>query len=165
MGVHWKILFLGGFMKNQYIGGLHKGGAWTVCRLKKGAWPKRGRVFLWRVATPMHTMGEVGGMGGFKIWGDLSNGGLILKWGGVGGGQGGWYPFMDYILNLNAVFPQFSCCKFDKQHNLPKGCRLLASTFFKNRNVRACVRYFLTIFYLLPYDSPSKTMKDVFYFI
>ena len=88
MGVHWKILFLGGFMKNQYIGGLHKGGAWTVCRLKKGAWPKRGRVFLWRVATPMHTMGEVGGMGGFKIWGDLSNGGLILKWGGGGGGRG-----------------------------------------------------------------------------
>ena len=31
--------------------------------------------------------------------------------------------------------------------------------------VKACVRYFLTIFYFSPKDSPSKTMKDVFYFI
>ena len=30
---------------------------------------------------------------------------------------------------------------------------------------KACVRYFLTNFYLSPNDSPSKTMKDVFYFI
>ena len=30
---------------------------------------------------------------------------------------------------------------------------------------KACVRYFSTNFYLSPNDSPSKTMKDVFYFI
>ena len=30
--------------------------------------------------------------------------------------------------------------------------------------LKACVRYFLTYFYFSPNDSPSKTMKDVFYF-
>ena len=30
---------------------------------------------------------------------------------------------------------------------------------------KACVRYFLANFYLPPNDSPSKTMKDAFYFI
>ena len=31
--------------------------------------------------------------------------------------------------------------------------------------VKACVRYFLSNFYFSPNDSPSKTMKNVFYFI
>ena len=44
---------------------------------------KRGGVFE-GVDTLMHTMSKVGGgMGDFKKWGDLSNGGMILKWGGV----------------------------------------------------------------------------------
>ena len=30
---------------------------------------------------------------------------------------------------------------------------------------KACVCYFLTNFYFWPNDSPSETMKDVFYFI
>ena len=30
---------------------------------------------------------------------------------------------------------------------------------------KACVRYFLSNFYFSPNDSPSKTMKNVFYFI
>ena len=30
---------------------------------------------------------------------------------------------------------------------------------------KACVRYFLRNFHFSPNDSPSKTMKDVFYFI
>ena len=35
--VHGKILFLGGFTKNQYIGGgLSKRGIWTVWRFKGG---------------------------------------------------------------------------------------------------------------------------------
>ena len=33
------------------------------------------------------------------------------------------------------------------------------------KKIKACVRYFLRNFYSLPNDSPSKTMKDVFYFI
>ena len=31
--------------------------------------------------------------------------------------------------------------------------------------VKACVRYFLSKFYFSPNNSPSKTMKNVFYFI
>ena len=47
------------------------------------------------------------------------------------------------------------------QQSQSKHSRLvLQKNFFK-----ACVRYFLTNFYLSPNDSPSKTMKDVFYFI
>ena len=30
---------------------------------------------------------------------------------------------------------------------------------------KACIRYFLSNFYFSPNDSPSKTMKNVFYFI
>ena len=50
-------------MKNQYIGGLSKkGGAWTICRFKVGAWQERGVVFSkgegGGVDTPMHTMGS-----------------------------------------------------------------------------------------------------------
>ena len=30
---------------------------------------------------------------------------------------------------------------------------------------KACVCYFLSNFYFSPYDSPLKTMKNVFYFI
>ena len=31
--------------------------------------------------------------------------------------------------------------------------------------IKACVRYFLTHFCFAPNESPSKAMKDVFYFI
>ena len=31
--------------------------------------------------------------------------------------------------------------------------------------LKACVSYFLSNFYFLPNNSPSKTMKNVFYFI
>ena len=31
--------------------------------------------------------------------------------------------------------------------------------------VKACVHYFLSSFYFSPNDSPSKTMKNVFFFI
>ena len=45
-GVHGKIQVLeGGFSKNQYIWGdclKRGGGAWTVCRSKRGAWQERG---------------------------------------------------------------------------------------------------------------------------
>ena len=32
-------------------------------------------------------------------------------------------------------------------------------------DIKACVCYFLSNFYLSPNDSPSKNMKNVFYFI
>ena len=31
--------------------------------------------------------------------------------------------------------------------------------------IKACVRYFLSVFYFSPNNSPSKTMKNVFHFI
>ena len=33
------------------------------------------------------------------------------------------------------------------------------------RKIKACVRYFLSNFYFSPNNSPSRTMKNVFYFI
>ena len=60
MGVYWKIQLLGGgrLTKNQYReGGLHKKGAWTVCRFNGGTWQERGGgVFDGGVDTPMHNM-------------------------------------------------------------------------------------------------------------
>ena len=59
-GVHWKILFLGGFTRNQYIGGncLKGGGGLGQFSDLRGSFPKkRGMVFLRVVVdTPMHTM-------------------------------------------------------------------------------------------------------------
>ena len=44
MGVYWKIQLLGGggLRKTNIEGGLHKKGAWTVCRFNGGAWQERG---------------------------------------------------------------------------------------------------------------------------
>ena len=61
MGIHWKIWFLGGCMKNQYIGGempkmrgLECLQIWNVCR--GGLAKKRGGCFWGGVEIPMHTM-------------------------------------------------------------------------------------------------------------
>ena len=35
----------------------------------------------------------------------------------------------------------------------------------ENAELKACVRYFYQIFIFSPNDSPSKNMKDFFYFI
>ena len=35
----------------------------------------------------------------------------------------------------------------------------------KIQSFKACVHYFLSNFYFSPNDSPSKTMKNAFYFI
>ena len=37
--------------------------------------------------------------------------------------------------------------------------------WYRKSFFKACVRYFLSNFYFSPNDSPSKTMKNVFYFI
>ena len=37
--------------------------------------------------------------------------------------------------------------------------------FFAENLLKACVSYFLSNFYFSPNNSPSKTMKNVFYFI
>ena len=59
MGGHWKIWFLRGVAKHQYIGGnCIKGGARTVCRFKRGASGKRW-CFWGGLITHLHTMLKV----------------------------------------------------------------------------------------------------------
>ena len=41
----------------------------------------------------------------------------------------------------------------------------ITSALLHPENLKACVRYFLSNIYFSPNDSPSKTMKNVFYFI
>ena len=51
---------------------------------------------------------------------------------------------------------------------LKKWTSMLYSLSNQLKNIscfKACVRYFLLNFYFSPSDSPSKTMKNVFYFI
>ena len=51
MRVHQTLRYLGGgsaFMKNQYIGGIDKkGGAWTVCKFKRGLGKNQGGGCFW----------------------------------------------------------------------------------------------------------------------
>ena len=49
--------------------------------------------------------------------------------------------------------------------DLKKRQTVLALHSLKWINLKACAFYFSTNFYLSPNDSPSKTMKDAFYFI
>ena len=59
MGGRWKIWFLRGVAKHQYIGGnCIKGGARTVCRFKRGASGKRW-CFWGGLITHLHTMLKV----------------------------------------------------------------------------------------------------------
>ena len=77
--------------------------------------------------------------------------------------------FLLYINDLNQAI------KFFKVHHFAGDTSLLClSNSIKKLNklvnadlklVKACVCYFLRNFYFSPNDSPSKTMKDVFYFI
>ena len=57
MGVHWKIWFLGGFTKNQYIGGIALKGELGQFADLRGAWQKRGGWCFWgEVDIPMHNI-------------------------------------------------------------------------------------------------------------
>ena len=54
-----------------------------------------------------------------------------------------------------------SCCKISAWSNKS----ILQSFYHKiHLHVKACVHYFLSNFYFSSNDSPSKTMKNVFYF-
>ena len=54
-----------------------------------------------------------------------------------------------------------SFCNFLQSGFMWNSCQAIVQ-FLK---IKACVCYFLRNFYSSPNDSPSKTMKDVFYFI
>ena len=54
----------------------------------------------------------------------------------------------------------------DQVYNLPLLIEeILLSSFSPRREVKACVSYFYQIFIFSANDSPSKTVKNVFYFI
>ena len=57
---------------------------------------------------------------------------------------------------------EYACICLNKQDSQyasdPKYVKIL-------NMVKACARYLLSNFYFSPNDSPSKTMKNVFYFI
>ena len=63
----------------------------------------------------------------------------------------------DILRILVAVIPSFSVKK------VPFIFKISPPVYV--HVIKACVRYFLSNFYFLPNDSPSKTMKNVFYFI
>ena len=56
-----------------------------------------------------------------------------------------------------SVWMLFKCLNWDASQRI--------IFILQTHSVKACVRYLLTNFYFLPNDGPSKTMKDVFYFI
>ena len=56
-------------------------------------------------------------------------------------------------------------CYVEESSNASVKSSATARKWFKSRSLKACVRYFLTYFYFSWNDSPSKTMKGVFYFI
>ena len=65
-----------------------------------------------------------------------------------------------YVRDLAVTFLSFYDCTFSVSITLslkrrPETIHLL----------KACVLYFLSNFYFSPNDNPSKTVKDVFYFI
>ena len=60
-----------------------------------------------------------------------------------------------------SLFSQLFLTKPQSQQEKSK----LAFHRFKNYVLKACVLYFLSNFYFSPNDSPSKTMKNAFYFI
>ena len=85
---------------------------------------------------------------------------------------------LDIFLNdLFFILQDTDVCNFADNHS-PHTCDInldellkhlerdsaLAICWFENK-VKTCVHYFLSNFYFSPNDSPSKTMKNVFYFI
>ena len=74
MDVHWKIQFLGEFMRNQYIGGgsCLKGRTSTVCKFKSGLGEKKEWCF-WGGGDwyPNANYGWGGDIGIFKKWGEI----------------------------------------------------------------------------------------------
>ena len=73
------------------------------------------------------------------------------------------------MVNLVLSYKLLSQVEIASQIDSPRKNGFLYSTkiVLKKRisQLKACVRYFLSNFYFSPNDSPSKTMKNAFYFI
>ena len=65
---------------------------------------------------------------------------------------------LDIIDTKINKFKKFKKFHHRKHINISASLRL-------TKSLKACVRYFLSKFYFSPNDSPSKTMKNAFYFI
>ena len=74
--------------------------------------------------------------------------------------------FIDHTISISKYKPLAGSSNINlpKELNHPrKG--LINIQNDDNECFKACVPYFLSIFYFPPNDSPSKTMKNVFHFI
>ena len=67
-----------------------------------------------------------------------------------------------YLIIIVIVI--FFLQKYDRYFALMTGF-MLKKTWCPRLPLKACVRYFYQIFIFSPNDSPSKTMKNAFYFI
>ena len=79
-----------------------------------------------------------------------------------------WNLHFEYFLSWNIVFPLLRLMNFTSKASKPfksPKCLMywLSGSVVILSQLKACVRYFLLL--LSPNDSPSKTMKNVFYFI
>ena len=83
------------------------------------------------------------------------------------------YGQCSYIRMVNKEGKINCCLLLGKARVVPKkfvsipGLELTAATLSVKvaKLLKACVCYFISIFYFSPNDSPSKTMKNNFYFI
>ena len=72
-----------------------------------------------------------------------------------------WNINLPKALSESSFYLQINKCKF----NIVWNTKNIRSLFQITSNVKACVCYFLSNFCFSPNDSPSKTRKNVFYFI
>ena len=81
---------------------------------------------------------------------------------------GAWFlkPFGERV-GENHIYDLVKPNSTVKTRTLYRGCKVCYQVFLENRKIdfKACVRYFFSNFYFSPNDRPSKTMKNVFYFI
>ena len=69
-----------------------------------------------------------------------------------------------FTIALDIIDTKINKFKKFKKFHQRKHINISASLRL-TKSLKACVRYFLSKFYFSPNDSPSKTMKNAFYFI
>ena len=86
------------------------------------------------------------------------------------------YLFAFFSVACNTFWIVFVTSHTKQQHTSPRwnflvifNAAMLHCIYMKilhrGPKLKACVRYFLSNFYFLPNDNPSKTMKNFFYYI
>ena len=72
---------------------------------------------------------------------------------------------MEWIICFSIGNVMLGCLLFKKFKKFTGSCSLSKAARMSSVYLKACVHYFLSNFYFSPNDSPSKTMKNAFYFI